>query len=66
MERRDLFITYILWFFFGFIGIHKFYLNNFVMGLIYFLTGGLFGVGWFIDIFTIPSQVRKYNGSIGK
>jgi len=56
--------AYILWFFFGFFGIHKFYLNKVGMGIIYLFTFGLFGIGWFIDLFTLGSQVDNYNNAI--
>lgn len=61
MNEKHALPTYLLWFFFGWFGIHKFYLNKTMWGLIYFFTGGLFFIGWFIDLFTIPSQVRAYN-----
>jgi hypothetical protein len=31
------------------------------MGLLYFFTGGLFLLGWGIDFFTLPRQVRVAN-----
>jgi hypothetical protein len=31
------------------------------MGLLYFFTGGLFVIGWVVDFFTIPRQVRIAN-----
>ena len=36
---------------FGYIGIHKFMEGKTVMGILYMLTGGLFGIGWMVDIF---------------
>ena len=66
MQKREVWVTYLLWFLFGYIGVHKFYLNKFGMGILYILTGGLFFIGLLIDLFTIPSQVRKYNESIGQ
>ena len=33
----------------GFIGIHRFYRGSIGMGVLYIFTGGLFGIGWFID-----------------
>lgn len=53
--------AYLLWFFFGFLGIHKFYLDKAGMGLLYLFTFGLFGIGWFIDLFTLGDQVDTYN-----
>ncbi len=46
--------------------VHKFYLNKFGMGILYILTGGIFLVGWLIDLFMIPRQVRLYNEQIAK
>jgi len=64
MRERELWVTYLLWFFFGVIGVHKFYLNKFGWGIIYIFTAGLFFIGWLVDLFTIPSQVRKYNKEV--
>lgn len=61
MREKELWIAYFLWFFFGLLGIHKFYLEKFGMGIIYILTGGFFFIGWFIDLFTLPSQLERYN-----
>lgn len=54
-------IAYLLWFFFGLLGIHKFYLNKIAIGIIYLLTGGLFFIGWIYDLFTLGNQVDIYN-----
>ena len=58
--------AYILWFFLGFLGVHKFYLNKVGMGVLYFFTFGIFGIGWFIDLFTLGSQVDTYNALFGR
>lgn len=50
-------IGYILWIF-GFTGSHRFYYGKPVSGIIWFLTLGLLGVGWLIDLFLIPSMDR--------
>lgn len=66
MQKRELWVVYMLWFFLGLIGVHKFYLNKFGMGILYIFTGGIFLIGWLVDLFTIPSQVRKYNEQIAQ
>lgn len=48
---------YIIWIF-GFTGAHRFYYGKPVTGTIWFFTLGLLGVGWFIDLFLIPSMDR--------
>ncbi len=54
-------IAYLLWFFLGVLGVHKFYLEKFAVGIIYLLTGGLFLIGWLYDLFTLGNQVDVYN-----
>ncbi len=39
--------------FLGYFGAHKFYLGKTGAGILYLLTVGLFGLGWFFDIFSI-------------
>lgn len=50
-------IGYLLWIF-GFLGSHRFYYGKQITGAIWFCTLGLLGVGWFIDLFLIPSLDR--------
>jgi hypothetical protein len=58
---KSLLLTYFLWLVGGFFGLHKFYLGHPLIGLLYFFTGGLFVVGWLVDFFTLPRQVRIAN-----
>jgi TM2 domain-containing membrane protein YozV len=51
-------IGYLLWIF-GFTGAHRFYYGRPVTGTIWFLTLGLLGIGWLIDLFLIPSMDRS-------
>lgn len=51
-------IGYILWLF-GFTGSHRFYYGKPISGTIYFLTLGLLGIGWIIDLFLIPALDRQ-------
>lgn len=57
-------IVYLLWFFLGFVGAHKFYLGRPIIGLLYLLTFGFLGIGMIVDLFTIPSQVRGANDKL--
>ena len=63
MNKKSIIVCYLLWFFLGVFGVHKFYLGKTAMGVIYLLTGGLLGIGWFIDLFLIPFQVAAYNNN---
>ncbi len=54
-------IAYLLWFFFGVLGAHRFYCGRIGTGIIWALTGGLFGIGWLVDVFLVPSLVREAN-----
>jgi TM2 domain-containing membrane protein YozV len=58
--------AYVLWFFLGVFGAHKFYLNKTGIGILYFFTLGLFGIGLIIDLFTLGSQVDTYNALFGR
>jgi hypothetical protein len=58
---KSLLLSYVLWFFGGLVGLHKFYLGRPFVGLLYFFTGGLFMLGWLVDFFTLPRQVRIAN-----
>ncbi|MBE0596754.1 MAG: TM2 domain-containing protein [Desulfuromonadales bacterium] len=51
-------IGYLLWLF-GFTGAHRFYFGKPVTGTLWFLTLGLLGIGWLIDLFLIPSMDRQ-------
>ncbi|MCB9780327.1 MAG: TM2 domain-containing protein [Alphaproteobacteria bacterium] len=57
MSTHSVGIGYLLWLF-GFTGAHRFYYGKKVTGLLWLLTGGLCGVGWFVDLFLIPSMDR--------
>ncbi|KAL0486187.1 TM2 domain-containing protein [Acrasis kona] len=61
--EKDIVVAYVLWLFLGYLGIHRFYLNRIVSGVIYLLTGGIFGIGWLVDICLIPGMVDEENAA---
>jgi TM2 domain-containing membrane protein YozV len=42
-------------------GIHRIYMGKLVTGIIWILTGGLFGIGWLYDLWTLNEQVDEVN-----
>ena len=54
-------VAYLFWFFLGAFGAHKFYLGRIGMGFAYFFTLGFLTIGLWIDLFTLPKQVRDAN-----
>jgi TM2 domain-containing membrane protein YozV len=53
-------VGYLLWIF-GFTGAHRFYLGKIGTGLLWLVTGGLFGIGWIYDFWTLNEQVSERN-----
>lgn len=57
-SSHSVWMGYVLWIF-GFTGSERFYYGKPVSGTIYFFTFGLLGIGWFLDLFLIPSMARE-------
>ena len=53
--------AYLLWFFLGFLGVHKFYLGKTGWGIACILTANFLGILWIVDAFTLGKQVDEYN-----
>ena len=47
--------------FLGYLGIHRLYLQKWVTGIIWMLTGGLLGLGWLYDLWTLNDQIDEFN-----
>jgi TM2 domain-containing membrane protein YozV len=58
---KDVVVAYLMWFFLGLIGGHRFYLGHVGMGILYLFTFGGFGIGWVIDALIMPQLVHQAN-----
>jgi TM2 domain-containing membrane protein YozV len=59
----DYSIAWMLLTFLGIFGIHRMYMNKWLTGIIYFLTGGLLGFGYLYDFWTLNDQITILNRS---
>ena len=58
-SRKSQIIALILCLLFGTLGVHYFYVGKIGMGLLYLFTGGLFGIGWIVDIIRIIAGIFR-------
>ncbi|MDY6822837.1 MAG: TM2 domain-containing protein [Thermodesulfobacteriota bacterium] len=59
--RLDYSVAWVLLTFLGIFGIHRFYMGKWVTGIVYLLTGGIFGLGYLYDLWTLNGQVSYLN-----
>ena len=57
----DYSVAWLLHLFLGIFGVHRFYMGKIVTGVIYLLTGGLFGIGYIYDTVTLNEQIEELN-----
>ena len=56
---NDYTVAWLLQSFLGILGLHRFYLGKWISGLVWLFTGGLFGIGWIYDFFTLNEQIAE-------
>lgn len=79
-NRKSALLAYVLWFFLGWFGVHRFYLGRIGSGLLILVIHGLswlthfiligyigfaiLGIWWLIDALLIPGMTRRYNNEL--
>ncbi len=59
-KKCDKWVAFLLCFFLGWLGVHKFYEGKAGLGVLYMFTFGLFGIGLLVDIITILCKPNPY------
>ena len=57
---KNKWVAFLLCLLLGFLGVHKFYEGRVGTGILYLLTGGVFGIGWFIDTIILLFKPNPY------
>ena len=57
----DFTVAWILLTFLGLFGVHRMYLEKWGTGILWLISGGLFGLGWLYDLWTLNDQVSSKN-----
>ncbi len=60
--RFDYSFAWILLTFLGVFGIHRMYMEKWLSGILFLLTGGLFGLGYLYDFWTLNDQITLLHG----
>ncbi len=57
----DYSVAWLLQTFAGIFGLHRMYIGKWLSGLLYLVTGGLLGIGWLYDFWTLNDQITVIN-----
>ena len=60
MTPKSKWISFLLCFFFGVFGAHKFYEGRILLGILYLLTAGFLGLGILIDLIILLFKPNPY------
>jgi TM2 domain-containing membrane protein YozV len=64
VQPKDAVTAYLLWFFLGPLGAHRFYLGHTALGVLFLCTGGCCLVGWLLDAFFLGFSVDAHNAEV--
>ncbi len=59
----DYTVAWVLLTFLGLLGIHRMYMGKWLTGIVYLLSGGIFGLGYLYDFWTLNDQITVINGA---
>jgi restriction system protein len=59
-RMRNKWVAFFLCLFLGYLGAHKFYEGKVGMGILYFFTFGLCGIGWVVDLIRLLLKPNPY------
>ena len=59
----DYTVAWVLHTFLGLLGIHRMYMGKWLSGIVYLLSGGIFGLGYLYDFWTLNDQITLINSS---
>ncbi len=59
-KPKNKWVAFILCFFFGGFGVHRFYEGKVGTGILWLFTAGLFGIGWLVDLICILCKPETY------
>ncbi len=59
----DYTLAWMLLTFLGLLGIHRMYMGKWITGILYLITGGIFGLGVLYDFWTLNDQITLINNA---